>query len=216
MLTIRQAQLDDVDAMAAVEVASWPAPLAASRDGIATRVETFPLGQLVATLDGVIVGTAYAQRITSRHLAQTPATYDVVTDSGTLAGSHDSLGDVYELVGVGVSRTGHGIGIGRVLIDRQIKLARSLPGIKRIVGFTRPVRFHRHPEVSIEDYVLLRSGGGRLIDPVLSFHLDSGARLVSIHPDFRPLDTESGGYGVLIEYPVDPTVGFSDVTVANN
>ena len=208
MLTIRQAQLDDVDAMAAVEAASWPAPLATSRAGIESRVRTFPAGQLVALLDDVIVGAAYAQRITSQYLSQNPATYDRVTDRGSIAATHSPSGDVYELVGVGVSAAGQGIGIGRVLIDRQIALARGLAGTKRIIGVTRPVRFHRYPEVSIDEYVSLRSSGHRLVDPVLSFHLDSGARLVSIHPNFRPLDTESCGYGILIEYPVDPALGF--------
>ena len=102
MLKIRQAQLDDVDAMTAVEAASWPAPLATSRAGIELLVRTFPAGQLVATLDDVIVGAAYAQRITTERLMRTPVTYEMVTDDGALADSHDSTGDVYELVGVGV------------------------------------------------------------------------------------------------------------------
>jgi len=55
--------------------------------------------------------------------------------------------------------------------------------------------------MSIEAYVDLRNKTGRRFDPVLEFHLGSGASLVSTHQDFRPADTESLGYGVLIEYP---------------
>ena len=203
MFQIRHAQPDDVRLMADVEIASWPSALAASPEILESRLAAFPEGQLVAELNGRIIGTAYAQRIRSRVLATEQLTYDTVTDRGTLARSHDEDGDVYQLVGVGVATAGQGIGAGRLLVDRQIELARTLKGVRRIVGFTRPVRFHRHTHISIEEYVTLRSDSGRLMDPVLAFHLDSGASLVSIHSAFRPEDRESGGFGVLIEYPVD-------------
>ena len=67
---------------------------------------------------------------------------------------------------------------------------------------TRPARYHKRSTLSIEQYVVLRSASGRLVDPVLAFHLDYGARLVTVLPGFRPEDRDSLGYGVLIEYPV--------------
>jgi hypothetical protein len=59
----------------------------------------------------------------------------------------------------------------------------------------------------IEEYVNLRNKTGRRSDPVLEFHLGSGASLISIHAGFRPEDVESLGYGVLIEYPVVKEAG---------
>ena len=93
-------------------------------------------------------------------------------------------------------------GIPAHLQYRQIEVARSLPGIRRILGVTRPARYHKRATLSIEQYVVLRSASGRLIDPVLAFHLDYGAHLVTTLPGFRPEDRDSLGYGVLIEYPV--------------
>jgi GNAT superfamily N-acetyltransferase len=202
MITYRQATLEDVDDIAEVEAASWPSSLAASREAIAERVSVFAAGQWVALMADRIVGAASAQRITPAQLESQPLTYQNVTDNGSFRSTHSPDGTIYQLVGVGVAPAGQGMACGRALIDRQIDFARQLDGVSRIIGFTRPVRFHRSPQLSIEDYLELRSESGRVADPVLSFHLDSGARLVSIHPDFRPNDPESRGYGILIEYSV--------------
>jgi len=199
---IRRGLIDDAPAMAAIERASWPAELAATEEQCRARVTAFPEGQLIATLSGDLVGVIWTQRIPSARLIQPGLTFDLVTDCGQFLNTHDPEGDVFQLVGVGVAPQGRGLSLGRTLVDRAIELARSLPGVRRIVGFTRPARYHRHPEITIEEYVTLCNEQGRTFDPVLAFHLDAGARLVSIHPEFRPADHEARGYGVLIEYPV--------------
>ena len=91
--------------------------------------------------------------------------------------------------------------LGRQIVDRQLEFARSLPDVHRILGFTRPIHYHRHRDIPIERYVQRAGPDGNLIDPVLAFHVDAGAGIVSIHPGFRPDDHEACGYGVLIEYP---------------
>lgn len=202
LMIIRTAEPDDIPAMAQVEAASWPEDLAPSATMIESRLRAFAQGQLVAVMPGETVGVAAAQRVSQRFFEANNTHYDLLTDKGCFTNSHDPAGSIYQLIGVAVASVGRGLGLGRLLVDRQIEIARSLPGIRRIVGFTRPVRYSRHQHLSIEDYVNLRDDQERLIDPVLAFHLDAGARLVSIQPDFRPADTESCGYGVLIEYPV--------------
>ena len=202
MIGFRQATLTDTDAITRVESESWPAFLAAPRSALASRISIYPSGQWLALRDQRIVGAAFAQRVHPELLAASQPTYDRVTDNATFQNTHDPLGSVYQLVGVGVAPEGQGCGVGRQLIDRQLQFARSLDGVQRIVGFTRPVGLHRFPELSIDDYLKLRGTNGRLQDPVLSFHLDSGARLVSVHPGFRSADRDARGYGVLIEYPV--------------
>ena len=202
MITYRQANLDDVDRMAEVEAVSWPGSLAASREAIGSRVSVFSAGQWVAVRDDCIVGAAYAQRVSPRQLEFQSLTYETMTDQGTFRQTHLADGTVYHLVGVGVIPDGQGSGCGRGLIDRQIDFARQLGGITRIIGFTRPVRFHRFPQLSIEEYLTGYFETDHIADPVLSFHLDSGARLVSTQADFRPDDHDSRGFGVLIEYSV--------------
>ncbi len=202
MIRFRQSTLSDADAITRIEAESWPTFLAAPRSAIVSRIEIFAPGQWVALRGQQIVGAAFAQRVRPELLATSQPSYDRITDNATFQNTHDPAGSVYQLVGVGVAPEGQGCGVGRRLIDCQLQFARSLDGIQRIVGFTRPVGFHQFPELSIDDYLELRTANGRLQDPVLSFHLDSGARLVSVHPGFRSTDRDARGYGVLIEYPI--------------
>lgn len=201
MIMYRQAILDDVDEMAEVDAVSWPKALAASPETIANRVSVFASGQWVAVLDDHIVGSAFAQRLSPHQLESQPLTYDTMTDHGTFQRTHLSTGSIYQLVSVGVGTAARRSGCGRGLIRRQIDFAQQLEGITRIVGFTRPVRFFRFPQFSIEEYLERCFTAGDVTDPVLSFHRDLGARVVSTHSGFRTDDHESRGFGVLIEYP---------------
>jgi len=207
LLTMRRAVPDDAEALARIDAESWPAPLAAGADAWRSRIERFPEGQIIALFDGEPAAVATAQRISSEFFAAGPITYQRLTDGGTFRRSHDPTGDIYQLVGVGAGTIVRGFGVGRRLIDRQIEQGRSMPGVRRILGLTRPARYHRHPEMPIDDYVNLRNKTGRRSDPVLEFHLGSGAGLISVHAGFRPDDGESLGYGVLIEYPVTKSEG---------
>lgn len=199
-MLIRSAQPDDVPQIVEIERSSWPAGMASDADDIRSRIELFADGQLVAEIGGKVVAYACAQRVRSEFFEANRATFPAVTDRGRIAGSHAPDGDVYHLVGVCVLRSHQGFGLARVLIDRQIELARKLPGIRRILGVTRPARYHKRSSMPIEQYVKFRTASGRLVDPVLAFHLDYGARLVAILPNFRPEDSDALGYGVLIEY----------------
>jgi hypothetical protein len=202
LITIRTGAPDDAETLAAIDADSWPAPLATSVEQWRSRLAVFPEGQFVIEYDGVPAVVAAAQRITAKFLSAGPITYARLTDGGSFRRSHDPQGEIYQLVAVGASTAVNGLGLGRKLVDRQIEFARSLPGIRRIIGVTRPARFYRHPELAIEDYVNLRSKTGRRYDPVLEFHLGGGANFVATHADFRPDDAEARGYGVMIEYPV--------------
>jgi predicted N-acetyltransferase YhbS len=201
-MLIRDAQPADLPQIVEIERTSWPAGMASSEEEIRSRMELFPAGQLVAEIAGRVVAFATAQRVQSEFFEAHRSSFPAVTDRGRFAGSHAPDGDVYHLVGVCVLRSHQGFGLARVLIDRQIEMARSLPGIERILGVTRPARYHKRATMPIEQYVKFRTASGRLVDPVLAFHLDYGARLVAILPGFRPEDSDSQGYGVLIEYPV--------------
>jgi GNAT superfamily N-acetyltransferase len=199
---LRTAVAADAPAMAEVDRQSWPEELATTRDQFEARIAAYPDGQWVADEAGRILGVASAQRITEVFLQDNGASYAALTDGNRFTCSHTPDGEIYQLVGVGVSPKYWGRQLGRKLVDQQIAFARSLPGVRRIVGYTRPARYYRHQQMTIEEYVAARREDGRLIDPILAFHLEAGARLVAIQPNFRPNDRQACGYGVLIEYPV--------------
>ncbi|MBM83778.1 MAG: hypothetical protein CMJ78_24745 [Planctomycetaceae bacterium] len=202
MITLRTATLEDVDAMAAVEAQSWPSGMAADATTCCCRVSAYAEGQLVAVQDDEIVGVSSAQRITESHLKQASHSYNEVTDSNRFTASHSDDGAIYQLIGVSVLPRFRGLNLGRQLVDHQIDRARGMAGIERIIGFTRPAKHHEQAHVPMTTYISLHRASGMHVDPVIAFHLEAGARIVSLHEGFRPNDAESSGYGVLIEYPV--------------
>lgn len=199
-VTIRVASADDAVAMADVDSASWPVALAVSAEQYRARIEIYVPGQLVAVADNRIVGVSSAQRITAAQLKKNGADYDHITDCGQIRRTHQPEGTVYQLLNVGVLPEARGQHLGRQLVDAQIAFARRLASVRRIVGYTRPAGFYRFPDLTIEQY-LNRSPDERELDTVVAFHLLAGARIVSVHRNFRSADAEARGYGVLIEYP---------------
>lgn len=199
---IREAISEEAPAIAAVEQASWPPGMGADQAVALARIEAFPAGQLVAICDHQVVGYAAAQRINVEQLRSVPLTYAELTDYGRLSRSHRPTGSIWQLIGVAVHPEHRGAKLARRLVDEQIRRARQTPGVCRILGFTRPAQFAQFAGHSIDEYLRRRDPTGSVIDRVVAFHLDAGARLVSVHAGFRSEDHAAGGYGVLIEYPI--------------
>jgi len=188
--------------MAEIEATCWPLAIADDEACYRSRIETYVQGQWLAERDGKLLGIASAQRISSEFLTAGPATHVRLTDSGSFRKSHSPDGDVFQLISVSVLPSARGLRLGRRMVDHEIAFARNLAGIRRIIGFTRPAGYHKHADMPIEEYAAQRRANGECLDPVLQFHLGGGAKMVSIHPGYRPADTEAGGYGILIEYPL--------------
>ena len=200
MITVRPANCDDVVAMAQVDSRCWPAELALTVDQYQARVEIYAPGQLVAVADDHIIGVSSSQRVTTSLLEQHGDQYDRITDQGCIRRTHRVKGEIYQLIHVGVLPEARGRRLGRQLVDAQITFARSIASVRRIVGVTRPAGFHRSTGLTIDEY-LNRPPEDPDSDAVVAFHLLAGARVVSIHANFRPADVEACGYGILIEYP---------------
>jgi GNAT superfamily N-acetyltransferase len=204
---LRNALASDLPGIVAVENLSWPVALAATAEQAAARIAAYPHGQWVAEVECRIVAVVWSQRITESFLASHAASYDQLTDGGRFTKSHDPRGEIFQLIGVGVSPEARGLRLGRMLVDREIEIARSLTNVRRIIGFTRPVGYHQHVGMALSNYIAMRDNEGKHVDPMLAFHVEAGAKIVSLHSDFRPEDIEAGGNGVLIEYPLTPHTG---------
>lgn len=191
-LVIRKAQLSDVPAMAALSRKIYaPTPWHTQRM-IRSQINNFPEGQLVADLDGSIVGHC-ATFIIGEDVALKPHSWDEITGDG-LASRHDPNGDYLYGMEVSVDPDFRRLRIGRRLYDARRALCESL-GLKGIVfggrmsGYARRRRAYPDPRRFVEDVIDRKAR-----DPAIRFHLANGFQVIGILSNYDPDDHDSLGY----------------------
>jgi GNAT superfamily N-acetyltransferase len=185
-LSLRHATLNDVPRLAELNRAAYPDLV---EDGVVfeeaqlrAHQDVFPRGQLVAELDGKIVG-AIATMILPRAidpLAQ--HTWMGVTDGGTFV-RHDAAGDTLYLADVYVDASAWGRGVGRALYVALFDLCRDL-GLRRVVAGGRLYDYDEHADrMTPHDYVasVLR---GELRDRVLLSQTRAGFTVRGVMPGY--------------------------------
>ena len=157
----------------------------------------FPRGQVVAEIDGVVVGaiaTLILPRATDPLIAHT--WYEATADG--FFTTHDPEGDALYLADVYVDPAAWGRGVGMALygglrsLCRELRLARVVAG-GRLWGY-HAVAHERTPEAYIEDVVL-----GIRIDRVLSSQLKAGFVVRGVLPSYLP-DPKSCDFASLLEW----------------
>ena len=175
-LTIRLATPEDAPRLAELNRAAYPDLV---EDGVVfdepqlrAHATIFQRGQLVAELDGNIVG-AIATMIVPRAidpLAQ--HTWMGVTDGGTFV-RHDPEGDTLYLADVYVAESAWGHGVGRALYDALFTLCRELR-LTRVVAGGRLYDYDDHADAMTPDAYVAACLRGELVDRVLKSQLRAG------------------------------------------
>jgi GNAT superfamily N-acetyltransferase len=181
-ILVRQAIASDVARLVELNRAAYPDLLEDNvvfdEAQIRSHLAVFPRGQIVAEVDGRILG-AIATMILPRAidpLAQ--HTWMGVTDGGTFV-RHDSSGDTLYLADVYVDEAAWGRGVGRALYAALFDLCVTLR-CKRVVAGGRLYDYDAHADrTSPEDYID-RVVRGELRDRVLVSQLRAGFRVKGV------------------------------------
>jgi GNAT superfamily N-acetyltransferase len=198
---VRQTALADIEAIIGVCEAAYPGSWPWYPSQLASAIESFPRGQLVAVDDsGQVVGMAACLVIRWADYGL-DARWGELTDHGHL-GNHDPIhGDTLYGAEIMVHPALQGQGVGRLLYAARLELLREL-GLRYIRAGARLAGLARfraeHPEISVPEYVE-RVIRGEVRDPTLSFQLKWGFRVIGITPRYFS-DRESLGYAAVIEY----------------
>ncbi|WP_100374245.1 GNAT family N-acetyltransferase [Bacillus sp. FJAT-45037] len=198
-LTVRRYTLADYEGLLDVQKEAFPPPFPAdlwwSKEQIASHVETFPEGALLAEIDGVIVGSATSLLV--KHTGE-PHTWEEVSDHGFIKGSHVSSGDSLYGIDVCVRPSYRGRGVAQALYEARKATVKQLE-LDRFLAGCRIPNYHEHAStMDIETYIE-QVNRGQLHDLVLSFMLKQG--LSPLHPLPNYLDDhESLHYAVLVEW----------------
>ncbi len=200
-ISIREATRADVSALVELNAITYPA--LANEDVVwgerhlVSHQRVFPQGQLVAELEGRIVG-AVATLIVN--LGPDPLrhhTWPGITDSGYFT-NHDPEADTLYGADVYVHPDARSRGVGAALYEARRNLCRRLNKRRILAGGRLWGYSDVASKMTPEEYAA-RVASGELRDPVLSFQLREGFVLRSVMPNYIH-DARSRNFASLIEW----------------
>ena len=198
---IRQATPADIPTLVALNRAAYPTLAEDNIVWAASHLEShqrvFPQGQLVAEVDGRIVGAVSTLIVDMGPNPLRDHTWAGITDSGYFT-SHNPLGDTLYGADIYVHPDTRGLGVGAALYEARRQLCKKL-NLRRILLGGRLWNYAEHAdELSPHEYVA-RVQAGELRDLVLSFQLREGFLLRSIMPHYLK-DSHSLNYASCLEW----------------
>ncbi|MBI4036595.1 GNAT family N-acetyltransferase [Candidatus Daviesbacteria bacterium] len=184
-----------------VEKEAWPEEIQAPLEKFQARAEVFPQGFLLISLPDLgLVGVSTAEIINYDPL-HPPISWEETTDNGWIRSTHNPEGNALYLISVGASPRSAGRGVGTRLVQEQLDLARRL-NLDYLVLGSRIPKYHeyhlRHPEMTIDQYLLLTRSGGEVLDPEIRFYTRCGLKVIRVVPDYMEDDPESENYGAVM------------------
>ncbi len=197
---IRKATIADATDIAALDEEVWKES-PATCDKIKSRIETFQEGNIIAELNGYIVGYLSLQFVDN--ISESATTWRAITDDGFLKKSHKPNGKYMFGVNLTVSHEVAALGVGTRLLVAGWELIIKENRKGCFLGSRIP-GYHKRKDVPIEKYISLKNG--RYLDPELRYYQCSGFKVVKPLPNYFP-DKESLDYGVLI-YKENPFYGY--------
>lgn len=200
-LVVRQATLDDVDAIIKLNQLAYPLPEESAVVWDRTRVESqlraFPEGQVVAELGGEVVAASSTLIVTFTRDPYRDHTWAGVTDTGMFY-SHDPYGDTLYGADINVHPDHRRKGIARAIYAHRRDLCKRL-NLRRIVLGGRLYDYRDHEkEMSAIEYAR-RVEAGDIHDTVLSVQLAEGFVLKKVMPRYV-VDPRSKDHGTFLEW----------------
>ena len=210
-IRVRQARIDDIEAMLLVERKAWPENLRASREMYQSRLATFPQGTLVAEVDGKIEGIVVVEIVNFRSISHVRS-WNEATDYGYIRKSHNPQGNTLYGVNLSVSpQTQSAVAV--TLLEAVEKLAIKLDFKQILLGgriprFARYLRQYCHKKsISVisdeerdriaEYYMRATNRREHPLDPEINFYQKVGTKTIKLLPNYFE-DPESLDYGILL------------------
>lgn len=175
-ILIREAEPEDIPRLIALNNEAFPLMdeenVVWSERQIGNHLKLFPAGQLVAVMEGRIVGAVSSLIVRTGSDPYRPHTYAGITDGGYFH-NHDRSGDTLYGADVYVDPACQGRGIGAALYEARRQLCKRL-NLRRILAGGRLAGYSAVAgEFTPEEYAR-KVADGELRDKVLGFQLREG------------------------------------------
>ncbi len=199
-ILVRETRREDFDAIISLTRDVYPGSPPWNTTQLASHLDVFPAGQLVAIdrATGVIVGMAASLIVLWDDYNVTDSWRDF-TAAGTFTNHDPENGRTLYGAEVMVLPQRRRMGIGRLLYAARRSLVERL-GLLRIRAGARLRGYHRHADrLSAQEYVTAVQRGD-IVDPTLDFQLGQGFTILAVVPDYLRNDPESLGWAAVIEW----------------
>lgn len=170
----------------------------ASPEDMVALLNHFPDGQIVAEINGEIVGAILSLLCRYDQFSQPQRMADIYNPD--LFASHSRNGDSLFALEILVKSTHHRKGIGKML-NQALTATLERHNLRAFIGISRLSGLGQHQaQMRPEDYVS-RVVNDELQDPSLSYNVSNGMMPTQIVPDYYPADHASAGYGAIVIQP---------------
>jgi ribosomal protein S18 acetylase RimI-like enzyme len=160
------------------------------------HIEIFPHGQLLAEIDGRIVGSS-SSLVVSLSSEYEEHDWFGITGNG-LFSNHNTNGDTLYGADLSTHPEFRNMGIGTMLYDARKELTMRL-NLRRILAGGRLYDYCKYSHMMSAKQYAEKVVKGELQDPVLSFQLKNGFKYIKILPNYL-LDKRSLNFASLIEW----------------
>lgn len=198
-VTVRQTRPEDIPGIIDVCLAVYPESRPWREDQLASHLDVFPEGQLVAiTTDDRVVGVASSLIIYWNDYDTSEGWADF-TDKGMFTNHDPAKGRTLYGAEVMVDPAEQGSGIGHMLYAARREIARRC-GLLRIRAGARLRGYGEYAGEMDADSYVRRVVGGELGDPTLSFQLKEDFHVLAVVSNYLGSDPESRGFAAVIEW----------------
>ena len=194
---VRNTRREDYAAIRAVQRDTSPHVPPWSLRQLEAQVHAFPQGQLVALVEGRIVGAAATLVVAWRDHGL-DHNWRGITAEGLFA-SHQPGGDTLYVAAMVSDAARRGFGVARTLMQAQRRLCRRL-NLARVVTAARMAGYAEHAEAMSPDDYARRVVWGEIDDPPLRFALAHGYQFCGVAREYMPEDGESRGHAAVLSW----------------
>jgi GNAT superfamily N-acetyltransferase len=155
----------------------------------------YPEGQLVAILDGEVVGVILSLLCRYEQFSQPQRMADIYNPD--LFAAHSTHGDSLFALEILVKSSHKRKGIGR-LLNQALTAVLATKGLRAFIGVSRVPGFGALQAHMTIDTYLHKVVSGELHDPSLSYNCANQMLPTQAVPAYYPADIDSAGYGALV------------------